>query len=260
MRRRVFVSTPASLEDMSIDHAPMHQFLLDAGLGRGMRVLDLGCGGGVTTRLIAELVGPQGQVLGVDRNVTALGLAREANELSQVAYREHDLTEPLADEAPFDAIVARRVLLYLPNPAEVLHWALGLLKVGGIAAFLELDSSVTPASTSPMPLHERVNGWIWDTIKAEGGNVRMGMELPGLLQDCGLEVQDVQVRAEADGFPDSMATVLRFILPRAEKHLGVNADDVDLDTLEARLRHERIQTGSVYLRNLSVSVWARKLV
>ena len=40
--------------------------LLDAGLRRGMRVADIGCGVGMVTAQLAELVGPEGHVVGVD--------------------------------------------------------------------------------------------------------------------------------------------------------------------------------------------------
>src|SRR4029079_4270425 len=42
------------------------QLLLRAGIRPGMRVVDLGCGTGMTTQLLAELVGPNGEVVGVD--------------------------------------------------------------------------------------------------------------------------------------------------------------------------------------------------
>src|SRR5262249_17022703 len=51
--------------------------LLEAGLRRGMRVADLGCGVGTVTRMIAKLVGPEGLVVGVDSSGAQLAKARE---------------------------------------------------------------------------------------------------------------------------------------------------------------------------------------
>ena len=42
--------------------------LLDGGLQSGMRVLDIGCGSGDVARIAAQIVGPCGSVLGVDRD------------------------------------------------------------------------------------------------------------------------------------------------------------------------------------------------
>ncbi len=52
------------------------RLLIDAGLGPGMRVLDVGCGRGDVALLAATLVGAQGEVVGIDRDLGALELAR----------------------------------------------------------------------------------------------------------------------------------------------------------------------------------------
>jgi cyclopropane fatty-acyl-phospholipid synthase-like methyltransferase len=48
----------------------------EAGIRPGMRVLDLGCGAGDVTFVAADLVGPGGSVVGVDRSPDALARAR----------------------------------------------------------------------------------------------------------------------------------------------------------------------------------------
>ena len=53
------------------------RLLLEAGLRRGMRVADLGCGVGMVTALLAELVGPEGHVVGIDASAAQLAQARE---------------------------------------------------------------------------------------------------------------------------------------------------------------------------------------
>src|SRR5215471_8600070 len=50
--------------------------LLEAGLRRGMRVADLGCGVGMVTALLADLVGPEGHVVGIDSSGAQLAQAR----------------------------------------------------------------------------------------------------------------------------------------------------------------------------------------
>ena len=49
--------------------------LLEAGLRRGMRVADLGCGVGMVTALLADLVGPEGHVVGIDSSAAQLAQA-----------------------------------------------------------------------------------------------------------------------------------------------------------------------------------------
>jgi ubiquinone/menaquinone biosynthesis C-methylase UbiE len=48
-----------------------------AGVGRGMRVLDLGCGNGDTLLLIANIVGPSGLVVGADPSAEAISVAEK---------------------------------------------------------------------------------------------------------------------------------------------------------------------------------------
>jgi cyclopropane fatty-acyl-phospholipid synthase-like methyltransferase len=51
------------------------RLLREAGVAPGMRVLDLGCGTGDVALLVAELVGPNGAVVGIDRNGDVLTVA-----------------------------------------------------------------------------------------------------------------------------------------------------------------------------------------
>ena len=83
------------------------RLFLDAGIGPGMRVLDVGCGVGDVSLLAASLVGPGGAVVGVHSNARSLELARERTAAAghrQVAFRQSDLRE-LPVEEPFDAVV-----------------------------------------------------------------------------------------------------------------------------------------------------------
>jgi ubiquinone/menaquinone biosynthesis C-methylase UbiE len=48
------------------------RLLLDAGIGPGMRVLDVGSGAGDVALLLADVVGPTGEVVGIDTNTDIL--------------------------------------------------------------------------------------------------------------------------------------------------------------------------------------------
>src|SRR5215467_14746143 len=77
------------------------QFLEQAGLCAGMRVLEVGSGAGDVALLAAELVGPTGRVIGVDNNQASLETARaraQAARLTQVSFVESDLTALVLDE------------------------------------------------------------------------------------------------------------------------------------------------------------------
>jgi ubiquinone/menaquinone biosynthesis C-methylase UbiE len=50
-------------------------FLRDAGIVSGMRVLDIGCGMGDVTMVVAQLVGPQGKVVSIDLDQASVSTA-----------------------------------------------------------------------------------------------------------------------------------------------------------------------------------------
>ncbi len=93
------------------------QFFRDAGIRAGQSVLDVGSGVGDVALLVAALVGKAGQVVGIDRDSTALDKARERAASAHLAHLRFAETE-LADlrlDGPFDAIVGRFILMFLPD-------------------------------------------------------------------------------------------------------------------------------------------------
>jgi len=110
-----------------------------AGLGAGMRVLDLGCGVGDVSMLAARMVQPNGVVLGIDRASDSLDLARRrAREagLDNVAFAAAKIEDFESDQT-FDAIVGRFILLYLAEAATTLRRLSSHLAPGGVVAFHE---------------------------------------------------------------------------------------------------------------------------
>src|SRR6266481_4089038 len=92
------------------------RFFREAGLGPGQRVLDLGSGVGDVAMLAARLVGPSGEVVGIERDPRSLDRARarvaEAG-LRNVSFTQSDVSQITASE-PFDAVVGRFILMWLP--------------------------------------------------------------------------------------------------------------------------------------------------
>lgn len=81
-----------------------------AGIERGMRVLDLGCGSGDTSLLIAKLVGPSGLVVGVDPSEEAIDFAERRATVAGQCYWARFISADLnafVPAEPFDAVVLR---------------------------------------------------------------------------------------------------------------------------------------------------------
>ena len=89
----------------------------EAGLGTGMRVLDLGSGAGDVAILAARLVGREGEVIGVERDPEAVSWATDRIAqvgLSNVRFIEGDAQTLDCISDSFDAAVGRLILMYSP--------------------------------------------------------------------------------------------------------------------------------------------------
>ena len=125
------------------------ELLLRAGIQRGMSVVDLGCGTGMTTQLLAELVGPTGEVVGVDYSAAQVEHARALlpAELSNVRFVEASATDTGLPREAFDAVYCRFLLIHLQDPESALREMHELLKPEGIMAIE--DGDLTSASSEP---------------------------------------------------------------------------------------------------------------
>ena len=84
-----------------------------SGIERGMRVLDLGCGSGDASLLIAKMVGASGLVVGVDESAAAIDEAEKRATIAGRCYWTRFVRADPDTFAPperFDAVVARQTL------------------------------------------------------------------------------------------------------------------------------------------------------
>lgn len=115
-----------------------------AGISAGHRVLDLGCGPGDVSFLAAEIVGPGGHVVGVDRSPDAVEAARDrARRVGQlnVTFKVGDAAD-LAIAGQFDVIVGRLMLGGLPDPVKVLRQLQKYLRPQGLIVLEEGELGV----------------------------------------------------------------------------------------------------------------------
>ena len=132
-------------------YAPAGQrILLQAGIKRGMRVADFGCGVGAVTRMLAEMVGPSGNVTGIDANAAQLEQAADICKsvgVTNVSFLERDACATGLPRESFDLVYCRFLLLHLPDPAACLREMRDVVKPGGI--LVVEDGDLATATSLP---------------------------------------------------------------------------------------------------------------
>ncbi len=100
----------------------------------GEAVLDLGCGAGFDALLSAQLVGPQGRVVGIDLSPEMLAVAeagRAEAGFPQVEFREAGVEALPFPDASFDAALSNGVLNLVPDKPAALREIFRVLRPGG---------------------------------------------------------------------------------------------------------------------------------
>ena len=235
-----------------------------AGITEGMRVLEIGSGAGDVALTLAELVGPTGQVIGVDVNASILDTARQ--RAANVGMRNVEFiagdARRLAFADKFDAIVGRFVLMYMAKPGNAFAKLITHLKPDGIAAFQEPEYTLYPAFLHPdTPLMNQLIRWILDVFTHSGAHLDMGIGLYRAFVDAGLPPPTMHFEAPI-GAAETwagyryMATIFQSLLPLLEKYGLATAKQVDVDTLAVRLREEVLASKRPFFLPLHVTAHA----
>jgi SAM-dependent methyltransferase len=105
-------------------------FLLAAAPARPELALDLGCGPGHTTQLVAEVTGAR-RTVGLESSTAFVERGREGNRRADVELVAHDVTVVPFPARPADLVFARYLLAHLPAPAALVASWLGEVRRGG---------------------------------------------------------------------------------------------------------------------------------
>ena len=235
-----------------------------AGIAEGMQVLEIGSGAGDVALTLAELVGPTGQIVGVDINADILDTARQ-----RAADADMQNIEFIAGDArilefsdKFDAILGRFVLMYMVEQRTAFAKLVTHLKPGGIIAFQEPEYTLYPAFLHPdTPLMNQLITWILDVFEHSGAHLNMGIGLYQAFVDAGLPSPTMHLESPIGAEKNwagyrYMATIFRSLLPLLEKYGLATAEQVDVDTLASRIRQEVITSKRPFFLPLHVTAHA----
>ncbi|MEO8100551.1 MAG: class I SAM-dependent methyltransferase [Acidobacteriota bacterium] len=243
------------------------KFFRAAGVGPGMRVLDVGSGMGDVALLAADIVGPAGRVLGIDRDATALENARrrtiEQGCSSWVSFQAAGLDEFTTTDQ-FDAIVGRYVLLYQPDAAATLRSLLRCVKPGGIVVFHDIDFPDPHSSYPPCQLWDQAYALLGEVFRKGGAPPDFGRRLGKTFLDAGLPFPTIAAENVVGGGRGSyvyawIANTLVSVAPRvAQLGLEFPPGLVADDTLASRLEEAVVKLGSQVLAPGQFGAWTRK--
>ncbi len=228
-----------------------------------MRVLDVGCGAGDTTFLVAGIVGETGEVVGVDRAPAALMAARAGanrRSLRNVSFVEGDAADMTFDR-PFDAVTGRYVLLFQRDPAAMLRKVAAHVRPGASIVFHELDWDGS-RSSPPAPIYDTGTRWIVETFRLMDAETSMGLKLYATFVDAGLTAPSMRLEAVVGAGANGTDAVGLVADPLGTLYadtisLGVaTAAEMGMETLARRMQDEVTANNSVLVARSEVGAWS----
>lgn len=232
------------------------------GLKPGMSCLDVGAGPGAVMRLMADRVGPEGRVTGIEID-GALGAQALADLRAQGGAGFEFVTADVREldqvpGGPFDLTYCRLFLMHMPDPVAVLEKMLLWTKPGGTVAAQEFDFGAIAVEPLCPPMAE-FNRLFEGVFRGHGRNLRAGRQLPAQFEAAGLGLPD-GTNAEAKFLPLSgIAQMLIGVyqgLFGAGAELGI-ADPARAEAFKADIA-EAAADGRYYcLTPILVGAWKR---
>lgn len=253
------------MQQGAILREPLAAAFRGAGIGPGMRVLDIGSGAGDVALLVADMVGPSGSVVGLDRDATSVAWATKRiaeKRLSNIHFHATEFNN-FTDAKPFDALVGRFILMYLPDPVVTLRHLSSQLRSGATIVFMEPDFTVFGRVFPEMPDFANCGRWISESLQRAGARIDMGMRLYHAYRDAGfVGTETAASHLSGCGIQPGMISyfveTLRSMLPRIEQYGIATREEVQIDTLAARLEAAARATDPQWVGTRYVSAWARK--
>lgn len=233
--------------------AMRREFLADVAFPERARVLDVGCGTGVLTRVLARR-SDVGDIVGVDPAPSLLAKARElASALPNVAFQEADGRNlPFAD-AIFDVVVFDSTLSHVPEPERALAEAYRVLRPAGWLAAFDGDYAT---ATVALGHHDPLQGCVEAMMANSVSDRWLVRRLPALVRGSGFEI----VGFRSHGFLET--TVGGYMLTVVDRGVDIlratgQIGDETAAALKAEVRR-RVEAGTFFGHIAYGSLVARK--
>ncbi|HEX2040062.1 MAG TPA: methyltransferase domain-containing protein, partial [Acidimicrobiales bacterium] len=169
-----------------------------AGIEKGARIVDIGCGPGLPLLELADAVGPEGRVVGIDQSDeardTAAALIAEAG-IGQAEVRAGNADATGLPAGEWDVVHMRHVLLHNgPRIDAILRHAAELLRPAGHLYLNETDAACICFELDPDPDVVDLNDRYWRLLADLGNDISAGPHLGRYAAEAGFEVVHRQAR------------------------------------------------------------------
>ncbi len=165
-----------------------------AGLKPDMRVADLGCGAGITTYSLSELLSSKAEIIGVDFSQQRIEYAERHYSGEKITYVCRDIRDPLEDLGGFDFVWVRFVLeYYLSTGYQIIQNLSSILNPGGIMCLIDLDHNCLNHYGLPSRLIKTISGIVQTLQETADFDPYAGRRLYSFLYDLGYSEIDVCV-------------------------------------------------------------------
>lgn len=156
----------------------------------GQRVLDAACGLGELTGVLARLVVPDGEVVGVDFSSTMVDEARRRARGSgmPVRFERGNIMGLDFPDNSFDRSRAEQVLQHIPSPETAVGELVRVTRPGGLVAVLEPDWDTLIIDADDLDVSRAFTVFNSTVVVPHGA---VGRSLPALFKDAGLTDVDV---------------------------------------------------------------------
>jgi SAM-dependent methyltransferase len=189
------------LERLGVQHQAWRSVVLDcweqAGLIIGSKVLDVGAGPGYATVDLAEIIGPRGRVVAVERSgnfVDAIKNSARERGFSNIEVHELDLMNDDLPGGPYDFAWCRWVLCFVSDPELVVKKIASVLRSHGRAIFHEYGHYTTWRFFPQRASLEEFRNHVVATWRESGGEPDTGLSLPSWLKNNGFAVCSIVPR------------------------------------------------------------------